>query len=135
MINSTNQNMSDIPDIDVFNLWIENDTDDIGYSPQSTYEEDEVKPIIEHTGLKKRIDALKSEIRLRRYELDLALVEREVLSAQIRYTKKRAVKAASFRKKIELEQRKPIRINGVSNRCGSYTNILQQLSASPFFCH
>ena len=135
MINSTNQNMSDIPDIDAFNLWIENDTDDIGYSPQSTYEQDEVKPIIEHTGLKKRIDALKSEIRLRRCELDLALVEREVLSAQIRYTKKRAVKAASFRKKIELEQRKPIRINGVSNRCGSYTNILQQISASPFFCH
>ena len=135
MINSTNQNMSDIPDIDAFNLWIENDIDDIGYSPQSTYEEDEVKPIIEHTGLKKRIDALNSEIRLRRCELDLALVEREVLSAQIRYTKKRVVKAASFRKKIELEQRKPIRINGVSNRCGSYTNILQQLSASPFFCH
>ena len=135
MINSTNQNMSDIPDIDAFNLWIENDIDDIGYSPQSTYEQDEVKPIIEHTGLKKRIDALHSEIRLRRCELDLALVEREVLSAQIRYTKKRAVKAASFRKKIDLEQRKPIRINGVSNRCGSYTNILQQLSASPFFCH
>ena len=123
--------MSSIPDIDAFNLWIENDTSDIEYFPQSN-DEQEAKPVQSNSVLRNKIHALKKKICARKCELDLALAEQ----VQIRqYIKKRTVKSAIIHKKIGLEQRQPIRINGVSKRCGSYTNIMRELSLSPFLGH
>ena len=134
MINSSYQDISNIPEIEAFNLWVENDTEDIGHSSQSALEQ-ESKNMKKYTTLRTRVHAFKNELHLIQQQMNLALVEREMLLAKLQNTKKRTASPITFRSKMEFKQKAPIRINGVSHRCGSYTKMMEQLSSSHFFCH
>lgn len=128
-----NQELSDIQDLKAFNNWVENDDCETMGSSHYIYQEN-TELLGKLSKLRKIIHDIEDELYLKKLGLELALVERDFLLAQSHKTKKFTTELMASSKETEIDQVKPIRINGVSRRRGSYTNIMHQLAQSPLFC-
>ena len=80
--------------------------------------------------VEKKVGSLKAKLFTKKCEIDLLAIERDLLRARMEEEKKRTQDIILGQKEDDDIEKRPIRINGVSNRAGSYNSVMYHIAQS-----